>query len=67
MNEKQSNEDLLDTKVEAAFQQAAKKVIKRARETNTPVIVWEDGRIKKILSTQFDTETSSIESKKTTP
>lgn len=33
---------------DAAFQQAAKKVIEKAIQTKTPVIVWEDGAIKKI-------------------
>jgi hypothetical protein len=56
MKKKRSNQDLLDAKVEAAFQQAAKKVIKRARETNTPVIIWENGSIKEVLSTQFGSE-----------
>lgn len=34
-------------KADAAFRQAAFKVIERARQTGTPVIVWEDGRIVK--------------------
>ena len=33
---------------DAAFQQAAKKVIKRAKESGTPVIVWEHGSIKEV-------------------
>lgn len=33
---------------DAAFQQAAKKVIEKAIQTKTPVIVWEDGAVKKI-------------------
>ncbi len=32
-------------KAEAAFLQAARKVIERARLTGTPIIVWEDGQI----------------------
>ena len=35
----------LTEKVEAAFQQAAIRVIERARQTGTPVIVWEDDHI----------------------
>ena len=31
---------------EAAFVAAAKQVIQRADESGTPVIVWEDGRVK---------------------
>jgi hypothetical protein len=32
-------------KADAAFKQAALKVIERARQTGTPVILWENGRI----------------------
>jgi murein DD-endopeptidase MepM/ murein hydrolase activator NlpD len=32
----------------AAFLQAAKKVIDLAEQTGTPVVVWEDGKIAKI-------------------
>ena len=32
----------------AAFQRAAAVVIERAKQTGTPVIVWEDGREKTI-------------------
>jgi hypothetical protein len=33
---------------DAAFMEAALTVIKRAQETGTPVIVWENGAIKKL-------------------
>jgi hypothetical protein len=33
---------------DAAFRQAAQKVIKRAKESGTPVIIWEDGEVKKV-------------------
>jgi hypothetical protein len=45
---KKATEDLLTKLADAAFRQAAKKVIKRAKEAGTPVIIWEDGEIKKI-------------------
>lgn len=32
-------------KADAAFRQAMADVIERARQTRTPVIVWEDGRV----------------------
>ena len=32
----------------AAFQRAAAVVIARAKQTGAPVIVWEDGRVKRI-------------------
>ncbi|MFN6105675.1 MAG: hypothetical protein ACK5EA_14690 [Planctomycetaceae bacterium] len=33
---------------DAAFEQAARKVIERARQTGTPVIVWEDGAVTEV-------------------
>lgn len=39
-----SVESRLTEKANAAFRQAATKVIERARQTGTPVIVWENGR-----------------------
>jgi hypothetical protein len=32
-------------KADAAFRQVALKVIERARQTGTPVIIWENGRV----------------------
>jgi hypothetical protein len=34
-------------KIDAACKQAAAKVIERARQTGTPVILWENGRMVK--------------------
>jgi hypothetical protein len=34
--------------VDGAIRQAAEKVLKRAKQTETPVVVWEDGEIKEI-------------------
>jgi hypothetical protein len=33
---------------DAAFQQAARKVIERAKEAATPVIICEDGEVRKV-------------------
>jgi hypothetical protein len=33
---------------DAAFQQAAQKVIQRAADSGTPVILWEDDEVKKV-------------------
>jgi hypothetical protein len=33
---------------DAAFRQAAKNVVKRAKESGTPVIIWEDEQIKRV-------------------
>jgi predicted ABC-type ATPase len=35
----------LSAKAEAAFQRAAEKVVERARQTGTPVLVWKDNRV----------------------
>jgi hypothetical protein len=37
--------DNLTEKANAAFRQAAAKVVERARQTGTPVIVWEEGKV----------------------
>ena len=39
------NSQSLSEKADAAFEQASQKVIERARQTQTPVVIWEDGRI----------------------
>lgn len=40
-----SKADTLTDKANAAFRQATAKVIERARQTRTPVIVWEQGEV----------------------
>ncbi len=35
----------LTEKANAAFRQAAAKVVERARQTGTPIIVWEKGKV----------------------
>jgi hypothetical protein len=45
---KKPTESPLTKLAEAAFREAAKKVIKRAKESGTPVIIWEDEKIKKV-------------------
>lgn len=45
---KRSTEQSLTKLADAAFQQAALTVIKRAEESGTPVIVWENGSLKKL-------------------
>jgi hypothetical protein len=43
MNE--TDDSLVIAKIEAAFRQAARKVVRVAKQTGTPVIVWKDGRV----------------------
>ena len=46
---KEKNQDVgLTSKADAAFRQAARKVIQVALQTGTPIIVWEEGRVKEI-------------------
>ena len=45
---KKPTEQALTKLADAAFQQAARTVTKRAEETGTPVIVWENDRVTKL-------------------
>jgi hypothetical protein len=45
---KKSTEDRLTKLADAAFRQAAKKIIKRAKESGPPVVIWEDGEVKRV-------------------
>jgi hypothetical protein len=45
---------LLRSTVEAAFRQAAQDVVRVAKQTGTPVIVWKDGRVCEIPSDQLE-------------
>lgn len=42
----------LSDKAEAAFEQAARKVLERARQTGTPVEVWKDGHVAELSPEQ---------------
>jgi len=48
MNTKNSQNESLSWKADAAFRQAAHKVIQRAKRTGTPVVIWEEGEIKEV-------------------
>ena len=62
MNDKKGKEISLTLKVDAAFRQAVRKVIQQARQTNTPVVIWEENRIKKISGDQIEPSISFIHS-----
>jgi len=51
----------LSSKADAAFRQAIKKVIQQARQTNTPVVIWEENCIKKIPGDQLETTIGAIQ------
>ncbi len=40
-------------KADAAVQESMKKVIKKAKETNTPIVISEDDQVKKIPVAKF--------------
>jgi hypothetical protein len=44
----------LTSKAAAAFLLATRKVIQIARQTGTPIIVWEEGRVKEIPADQVE-------------
>jgi hypothetical protein len=45
---KKTNEQPLTKLADAAFEQAALKVIKRAEDSGTPVILWENHQVKQV-------------------
>jgi len=46
--------DNLAHKADAAFLQASKKVIKKARDTGTYIVIWEDDQIKKLSPDEME-------------
>jgi len=67
MNEKQVQDMPLLSKADAAFRQAAKKIIQRARQTGTPVVVWEEGHIKEIPGEEFEITMAAMELREPRP
>ena len=45
---KKGNDQPLTRLADAAFEQAARKVIERAKATNTPVIVWKNAAVTEV-------------------
>ena len=67
MNEKYVQDMPLLSKADAAFRQAAKKIIQRARQTGTPVVVWEQGHIKEVPCDQFEITAAQMELREPRP
>jgi len=44
----------LSDKAEAAFDQAAQEVVRRAKQSGTPIVVWKDGHIAEIPGEQAE-------------
>ena len=61
MNDKKAKDIPLSSKADAAFRQAVKKVIQQASQTNTPVVIWEENRIKKIPGDQLEATMGSTQ------
>lgn len=38
----------LTEKAEAAFRKASETVVRQARQTGTPILIWEDGQIRRV-------------------
>ena len=55
----------LTEKADAAFEQASRKVIERARQTNTPIVIWKDGRVEQIPNGQSIASCDPTASKQT--
>lgn len=53
MSDKPKMNRTLSDKAKAAFEQAAAKVVERAKQTGTPVIVWKDNRVSEISASEF--------------
>ncbi len=43
----------MSEKANAAFEQAVAKVVERARQTGTPVILWADDHVSEVLPEQI--------------
>ena len=48
MNNKAEKETFMVEKVDGAIRQAADKVLEKAKQTGTPIIIWEDDQIKEV-------------------
>jgi len=54
MNRADESEATLTAKAEAAFRQATAKIIERARQTGTPIIVWRDDRVTELSAEEAE-------------
>lgn len=53
MTDQPKTNGTLSDKAKAAFEQAAAKVVERAKQTGTPVIVWKDNRVSEVSPDQL--------------
>ena len=59
MNAKKEDESTLAWKADAAFRQAADKVIQRAKQTGTLIVIWEDNQIKEVPPEELESRISA--------
>ena len=59
MNAKEEVETTLAWKADAAFRQAAHKVIERAKHAGTLVVIWEDNQIKEVPPEELESRISA--------
>jgi hypothetical protein len=52
---------------DAAFREAAKKVMRRAKETKTSIVIWEEGRIQEIPYDELDVRFGELLAKPESP
>jgi hypothetical protein len=57
MNRESGKRSSLTAKAEAAFEQASRKVVERAMQTKTPVVVWKNGQVVEIPSEKVENAT----------
>jgi hypothetical protein len=67
MEEATTQDSTLSKKAEAAFRQATKKVIQLARQTGTPVVVWQEDHVAEIPVDQLETSAAGMEPIKAKP
>ena len=53
----------LSDKANAAFQLVTAKVIERAKQTGTPVVIWEDGQVKELPPQQLEQQVTAADPK----
>ena len=59
MSEEKKQEDSLSAKADAAFRQAARDVIRRAKQTGTPVVIWKEGKVTEVPPEELDLESGT--------
>ncbi len=45
----------LTRQAEAAFRKASETVVRQARQTGTPILIWEDGQIRQVSADRLET------------